>query len=203
MLVFLFKLISHSRLKRLKPCKLEQINSKNGHKTDMKSYFQKLLAFAGRHIILFGAAKFLAGLVIGFGLGVYFLPILTAEKGLDQAQIASLAQSVERSGEFVRDLEDSDALHWGEGKINVSDSKIWLEGKIAAGPDYRLYMIPKFVETEADFLAIKDQSVQIAPIKAFENFAVDVPMGVDVSQYPALLIWCEAFGQFITAAELS
>ena len=64
-------------------------------------------------------------------------------------------------------------------------------------------MIPKFVETESDFLAIKDQAVQIAPIKAFENFAVDVPMGVDVSQYPALIIWCEAFGQFITSAELS
>ena len=64
-------------------------------------------------------------------------------------------------------------------------------------------MIPKFVETESDFLAIKDQAVQIAPIKAFENFAVDVPMGVDVTQYPALIIWCEAFGQFITSAELS
>lgn len=169
----------------------------------MKALFQKLLAFARRHIILFGAAKFFAGLIIGFGLGVYFLPILTAEKGLDDVTIASLQQSIERTGTFVRDLEDSDAFHWGEGKINVSDKKIWLEGKVAAGPDYRLYMTPKFVETEADFLAIKDQSVQVASIKAFENFSVTVPMDLDISRYPALLIWCEAFGQFITAAELS
>ena len=169
----------------------------------MKALFRKLLDFAGRHIILFGAAKFFAGLIIGFGLGVYFLPILTAEKGLDDTQIAQLEQSIERSGVFVRDLKDSDAFHWGEGKINVSDKKIWLEGKIAAGPDYRLYMTPRFVETEADFLAIKDQAVEVAPIKAFSNFAVDVPMDVDVSQYPALIIWCEAFGQFITSAELS
>ena len=169
----------------------------------MKALFCNLLAFAKRHIILFGTLKFFAGLIVGFGLGVYFLPILTAEKGLDDAAIAELAQSIERSGVFVRDLADSDAFHWGEGKINVSDDKIWLEGKIAAGPDYRLYMTPKFVETEADFLAIKAQSVEVAPIKAFENFAVSVPMDVDVSQYPALLIWCEAFGQFITAAELS
>ena len=41
---------------------------------------QRLLQFARDHIILFGSAKFIAGLVIGFGLGVYFLPILTAEK---------------------------------------------------------------------------------------------------------------------------
>ena len=64
-------------------------------------------------------------------------------------------------------------------------------------------MTPQFVETEADFMAIKDQSVQVASIKAFENFAVDVPMNVDVSAYPALLIWCEAFGEFITSASLS
>ena len=169
----------------------------------MKALYNSLLGFARRHLILFGAAKFIAGLVVGFGLGVYFLPILTAEEGLDDSQIAQLSQSIERHGTFVRELADSDAFHWGEGKINVSDKKIWLEGKIAPGPDYRLYMIPQFVETEADFMAIKDQSVQVASIKAFENFAVDVPMSVDVSAYPALLIWCEAFGEFITSASLS
>jgi len=47
-----------------------------------------LLDFARRHIILFGTAKFTAGLVIGLALGVYFLPILTEEKGLDTAALA-------------------------------------------------------------------------------------------------------------------
>ncbi|MGC6537533.1 MAG: DM13 domain-containing protein [Candidatus Puniceispirillaceae bacterium] len=163
----------------------------------------KAMDWARRHLIIFGAAKFIAGLIIGFGLGVYLLPILTAEKGLDDAALASLSASVERQGQFVRDLQDSDAFHWGEGQINVSADQIWLDGKIAPGPDYRLYMTPRFVETEADFLAIKSQSVQVASIKAFENFSVEVPMTVDVTAYPALLIWCEAFGQFITAAELA
>ena len=56
------------------------------------------LDFARRHIVLFGATKFAAGLIIGFGLGVYFLPILTAEEGLDEAVLASLQTSIERSG---------------------------------------------------------------------------------------------------------
>ena len=47
-----------------------------------------LLDFARRRISLFGIAKFSAGLVIGFALGVYFLPILTEEKGLDTAALA-------------------------------------------------------------------------------------------------------------------
>ena len=45
-----------------------------------------LMAFIRRHVLMFGAIKFCAGLVIGFGLGVYFLPILTAEKVLIQRQ---------------------------------------------------------------------------------------------------------------------
>ena len=49
-----------------------------------------LLDFARRRIILFGAAKFTTGLVIGFALGVYFLLTLTEEKALDTAALAQL-----------------------------------------------------------------------------------------------------------------
>ena len=36
-------------------------------------------------------------------------------------------------------------------------------------------------------------ALQIAPIKAFSNFSVDVPKGLDISGYNTVLIWCEAF----------
>ena len=65
-----------------------------------------LLDVARRHIILFGAMKFGAGLLVGFALGVYFLPILTAEDGLDSATLAQLEVSAERRGTFTRDLAD-------------------------------------------------------------------------------------------------
>ena len=70
-----------------------------------------LLDFARRHIILFGTAKFAAGLVIGFALGVYFLPILTEKKGLDTVALTQLEASDERSGTFTRDLPGSNAFH--------------------------------------------------------------------------------------------
>ena len=87
---------------------------------------QRLLQFARDHIILFGSAKFIAGLVIGFGLGVYILPILTAEKGLSETELAELTSSAQaqtqlRTSEFARDLEGSDAFHWGEGTIYVRE----------------------------------------------------------------------------------
>jgi hypothetical protein len=55
-----------------------------------------ILDVARRHIILFGAAKFGVGLLVGFALGVYFLPILTAKDGLDRAALAQLEASAER-----------------------------------------------------------------------------------------------------------
>jgi hypothetical protein len=164
--------------------------------------FRTLLNIARRHIIWFGAFKFVAGLAVGFMLGIYFLPILTAEQGLDEQSLAARQNSAERVGVFRRDLAGSDGFHWGEGQIMVNDTHIWLDGEIAPGPDYRLYLTPSFVETKADFLAIKDQSVMVSPIKAYKNFSVDIPAGITARSYPAVLIWCEAFGAFITAAQL-
>ena len=155
-----------------------------------------------RHVLLFGVVKFCASLVIGFGLGVYLLPILTAEKGLDTLAIKALSHSALRQGTFVHDLTGSDGLHWGDGVIMANSDQIWLDSEISPGPDYRLYLTPKYVETGAEFLQIKADSTQIGLIKAVENFALDVPADVEASNFPAALIWCEAFREFMTAARL-
>ncbi|MDA9639598.1 DM13 domain-containing protein [SAR116 cluster bacterium] len=164
--------------------------------------FQTMLGFARRHIILFGVTKFSVGVFVGFVLGVYFLPVLIAQDGLDQATLAELQSKVQRSGEFRRDLAGSDNFHWGEGRVMINNRRVWLDGKVSPGPDYRLYLTPQFVDDEAGFLAIKDSSRQIGPIRAFSNFSLMLPEDVDASRYSAILIWCEAFGEFITAAEL-
>jgi len=52
------------------------------------------------------------------------------------------------------------------------------------------------------FIAIKSAIRQIGPVKTFENFALDLPAEIDLDEYQAVVIWCEAFQQFITAAQL-
>ena len=89
---------------------------------------------------------------IGFAAGIYALPILTAPDAPAEAEVQAIAEQAEFKGEFKRDLQDSDALHWGEGSLAVSKTAISLMGKLAPGPDYKLYLSPEFVETEADFL---------------------------------------------------
>lgn len=140
-------------------------------------------------------------LAAGFALGIYFLPILTAPAPPSAADIAAQAGQAVYSGRFRRELMDSDLLHWGEGQVSVGRNSIALQGRLAPGPDYKLYLSPEFVETEADFWRVKPRMVRVGEVKTFENFLVAVPEAIDVARYDTVIVWCEAFGQFITAAK--
>ena len=142
-----------------------------------------------------------AALAVGFALGIYFLPILTAPPSPDVATLQEEAANAQFSAELTRDLRGSDRLHWGEGTISVSSTMIIHEGALAPGPDYKLYLVDRFVEHEDEFEPIKDMALQIGDVKSFGGFLLDVPEGVDVTAYNTVLIWCEAFGEFITAAQ--
>ena len=142
-----------------------------------------------------------AVLAVGFALGVYFLPILTAPKGPEDAALTAAAAQARYEVTLTRDLKGSDFLHWGEGTISLSPSQIVHKGELAPGPDYKLYLVKEFVEDEAGFLAVKDTAVQLGEVKSFDGFIVDVPETIDIDDYSTVLVWCEAFGEFITAAK--
>jgi len=141
-----------------------------------------------------------AALGAGFALGIYALPILTAPEAPSASAVTAAAGGAEFKGEFRRDLKDSDFLHWGEGTVTVGRRAVALMGRIAPGPDYKLYLSPEFVETEADFRRLKPRMARVGDVRTFENFIVPVPEGVDPQAYTTVIVWCESFGQFITAA---
>ncbi|EEA93660.1 DM13 domain-containing protein [Pseudovibrio sp. JE062] len=140
-------------------------------------------------------------LAVGFALGVYFLPILTAPDSPETAVLEQKAQNAQYTAEFNRDQRGSDFLHWGEGKVSVSPTMIVHQGRLAPGPDYKVYLVPEFVEHEDEFLPVKDNSVLIGDVKTFDGFLLDVPEGVDIEKYNTVLVWCETFGEFISAAK--
>jgi hypothetical protein len=74
-------------------------------------------------------------------------------------------------------------------------------GKVSPGPDYKLYLSPEFVDTKEGFLKLKERSVRIGDVKTFENFIVRVPESVDPSRYTTVVVWCETFSMFISAAK--
>ena len=143
----------------------------------------------------------LAVLALGFGGGIYALPILTAPAAPDADVLDRVAAETLYAGRFVRDLRGSNRLHWGEGEVRVSRKHIAHFGHLAPGPDYKLYLAPRFVDTEAAFLLVKDVSRRVGDVRTFNGFLVEVPAGIDVRDYNTVVIWCESFNQFISAAE--
>jgi hypothetical protein len=153
---------------------------------------KKILVLATTHV---------ATLALGFGLGVYFLPILVAERAPDAAELAAAAEAAAYTTTFRKDLPGSDAFHWGEGTVSVTPGRIVHQGRLAPGPDYKIYLAPSYVEDKAGFLGVKAQSVQLGSIKTYDGFITEVPAGVDIAKYDTVVIWCEAFGMFITAGK--
>lgn len=152
---------------------------------------QKLLFFFSHLFVL----------AVGFGLGVYLLPILTAPKSLEISKIDNLQKEALYKTEFVKDLRGSDLLHWGEAEVTISNQIITIKGSIAPGPDYKLYLTNEFVEHEDEFLDIKNDAKYIAEVKTFKNFVIDIPSNIDINNYNTVVIWCERFEEFITAAK--
>lgn len=140
-------------------------------------------------------------LSVGFAGGIYLLPILTAPPSPTEVALQNSASEAVYFGRFARDLEGSDLLHRGTGEVRIAPDRIAHLGRLSPGPDYKLYLAPRFVETKAAFLEIKSSSVRLGDVKTFNGFILQVPRGVDVDDYSAVVIWCEAFDQFISAAE--
>ncbi|CAN0605081.1 unnamed protein product, partial [Ectocarpus sp. 12 AP-2014] len=146
-----------------------------------------------RHILLLISHGIM--LVVGFVLGVYFLPILTAPDAPDQATLSASAENAMFSTDLTRDLKGSDRLHWGEGSISLTPTQIVHMGKLSPGPDYMVYLVTEFVEDEAGFNAVKDASLNVGAVKSFDGFILDLPEDVDLEAYTTVLVWCEAFGE--------
>jgi hypothetical protein len=153
-----------------------------------------------RKALLLVASHF-AVAAAGFAGGIYALPILIAPAAPTAEEIKAATAQTQFTGQFKRDLKDSDSLHWGEGIVSLSPTAISLTGKLAPGPDYKLYLSPEFVETESDFNRLKGNMVRVGDVKTFENFVVTLPANIDLTRYTAVIVWCESFGQFITAAK--
>jgi len=153
-----------------------------------------------RRILLLSATHILT-LGLGFGLGVYFLPILVAPDAPPAAQVQAVMDQARYRTTFVRDLKGSDALHWAQGEVAVGPRQIAFAGKMAPGPDYKVYLTRGFVDNKADFLSIKDSALRIGEVKTFDRFLVDIPDTVDVEDYTTVVVWCERFSQFISAGQ--
>ncbi|MEZ7842288.1 MAG: DM13 domain-containing protein [Pseudomonadales bacterium] len=154
-----------------------------------------------KKLLGFLAFTHITTLAVGFALGIYVLPILTAPPAPTDSEIRISVSQAVYTGEFITELKGSDALHWGEGKLSVSLDQIALMGQLAPGPDYQLYLSPQWVETEVEFMQLKASMLRVGAVKTFDHFIVPMAPNTDLTAFNTVVVWCETFGEFITAAQ--
>ena len=150
------------------------------------------------------------GLVIGgvggFLLGIYALPILVEWRhGVQERAQAPEGAAEDPRGAFDRNSPGSDALHWGEGSVRVSQGQLVFEDdvRLSPGPDYRVYLTKTFAQTREEFLGIKAGAVEIASLEVFSGpQSFPIPPEVDPDVYDNVVVWCEAFAMYIASTRL-
>ena len=138
---------------------------------------------------------------IGFMLGIYLLPIMIAPPSPTNDELTHIADNALFKADVRKNLPGSDALHWGEGTLYVSSQAIALNGNLAPGPDYKLYLSQHTIETAAEFKRLKPSLQYIGNINTFNHFIVNLPEEVNPAQYNSAIVWCETFEKFITSAQ--
>jgi hypothetical protein len=151
-------------------------------------------------IFLFGG---LLGTGFGFALGIFFFPYLFPPPPAAEQLVESDSSALVANGSFIH-ADPSDPVHYGSGKVSVYEKTVFLESdfKVGPGPKYHVYLVPKANVRKAEDVK-GTMFVDLGRLRAFEGSQrYAIPAGIDLKQYPSVVIWCEAFGVLISPADL-
>lgn len=154
----------------------------------------------------------LLGLVVGTAIGAFgmliafpylFPPPPATEQVSDMA-----AKRLAASGNFVHPDPD-DPVHWGKGSVEVytggRNVEIFLKPdfEVGPGPDFHIYLWPKAgLRKRSDFS--EAGALELGKLRAFAGSQVyQLPASAKLRDYASVVVWCKAFDQLITVADLS
>ncbi len=140
------------------------------------------------------------GVALGFLLFPFVFPPPPAAELLSESDRSPLVAA----GTFIH-ANPSDPIHWGRGKVSVYERTVFLEPdfEVGPGPAFHVYLVPAANIREAG--AVKDAMfIDLGGLRAFKGSQrYAIPAGVNLKDYPSVVIWCERFGVLISPADLT
>lgn len=151
-------------------------------------------------VFLFGGVLGVgAGVALGFFLFPFVFPPPPAMESLSEGEQARTLAT----GTFIH-ANPSDPVHYGSGGVTVYERTVFLEKdfEVGPGPKYHVYLVPKAeIRDSGDVKG--SMYIDLGRLRAFkgsQNYAL--PEGIDIAEYPSVVIWCEHFNVLISPADL-
>lgn len=139
------------------------------------------------------------GVAAGFFAFPYVFPPPEAMETLSESEESKLIAS----GQFIH-ANPSDPIHYGKGKLRVFEKTVFLESdfEVGPGPAFHVYLVPKKEIRQSSDVETA-MFVDLGKLRAFKGSQkYTIPDGVDLKNYPSVVIWCAQFGVLISPADL-
>jgi len=155
-----------------------------------------------------GIVIFLIGGVLGtaFGVAVGFFAfpyVFPPPEAMETLTAEERTNEVAR-GTFIH-ANPSDPIHYGKGKVTVYERLVFLDKdfEVGPGPAFHVYLVPKEqVRQSAD--VAQTMFVDLGKLRSFKGSQkYAIPDGVDLKNYPSVVVWCAEFGVLISPADLA
>ena len=141
-----------------------------------------------------------AGFVVGIFVYPYiFLADIVATEEIDVSNRRAVA-----TGTFIH-ADPGDPIHHGSGGVMVYDDAVHLQEdfSVGPGPAFHVYLAPQ-QEVTPDIDVAASMYVDLGRLRAFKGSQVyKIPAGVDLQNYPNVVVWCQRFGVLISPARLA
>ena len=146
----------------------------------------------------------LLGLVFGFVLGIFFFPYIFPPPEASETLSRTETGELVAKGTFIQP-NPNDPVHYGKGSVSVYPRTVFLgDGfEVGPGPDFHVYLVPKAnIRSSED---VKDTMfVDLGRVRAFKGSQnYEIPAGVNLKNFPSVVIWCQQFGVLISPADLT
>ena len=145
----------------------------------------------------------LFGTAFGVALGFFFFPFVFPPPPAAETLTEIERSRVLATGTFIH-ADPSDPVHWGRGTVSVSEQTVFLEPdfEVGPGPAFHVYLVPKASIRASSQLA-GTPFVDLGGLRAFKGSQrYPIPAGLNLKDYPSVIIWCQAFSVLISPADL-
>lgn len=149
----------------------------------------------------------IVGFVVGVAVTIFVYPFIFPPPQVNESVQNVNLKTKTYVGKFI-DPHPSDRVHWGKGNMTIYEYNGQYEVllnknfQVGPGPAFHVY-VSQSASISSNSQFKKAVSFDLGKLKSFKGSQVySIPKSIDMKKIKSVVIWCQAFKQLITYANL-